>query len=403
MQQRGEAHRVPAGEVVAERLGQQRAHRAGVLAEPGCAVRLQGGHRVEHLERVAVDVEVVEDVLLDAAQRGQLGQHDGDDAERPRPAAAPRRALGADDALELGEHALGRHAGQPGRLPAHLARVSGVELEAELDARRAARSVRSGSSASAAARDHPQPPRLEVGPAAVGVDQLAAGERLGHRVDREVAGGEVGREVAVAQRHEVDVPAASRGRRRATPPKASESSNAVPRRARARSRGRRVRVARDARRRSRPSARPSRRSRTAPPTSHAVSPASAARAASSGVGHGPWTARHARRDAARDLVVDRAEPPRPLLGEDPLTALGADQDRLGAARDGRVAEVHGDVVHRDGADERHATPADEHVGVVGERAPDAVAVADRQRPDPASGARRRTAGRSPRSGPARRP
>ena len=38
------------------------------------------------------------------------------------------------------------------------------------------------------------------------VEQLAAGQRLGHRVDREVAGGEVGVEVVVAQPHDVDVP-----------------------------------------------------------------------------------------------------------------------------------------------------------------------------------------------------
>ena len=38
------------------------------------------------------------------------------------------------------------------------------------------------------------------------VDQLAPLQRLRHRVDREVAGREVGGDVAVAQRHEVDVP-----------------------------------------------------------------------------------------------------------------------------------------------------------------------------------------------------
>ena len=39
------------------------------------------------------------------------------------------------------------------------------------------------------------------------VDQLAPLQRLRHRVDREVARREVGGDVAVAQRHEVDVPA----------------------------------------------------------------------------------------------------------------------------------------------------------------------------------------------------
>ena len=57
---------------------------------------------------------------------------------------------------------------------------------------------------------HPQPARREVGPAAVRVEHLAAGERLGHGVDGEVARGEVGADVVVAQRDEVDVPGALR-------------------------------------------------------------------------------------------------------------------------------------------------------------------------------------------------
>ena len=77
-----------------------------------------------------------------------------------------------------------------------------VEVDREADgAQRAQRVV-----GERAGRDHPQPPRLEVGAAAVRVEQLAARERLGHRVDREVARREVGLDVAVAQRHEVDVP-----------------------------------------------------------------------------------------------------------------------------------------------------------------------------------------------------
>ena len=48
---------------------------SGVLAEAGGdRVALDRHDLVEHLERVVVDVEVVEDVLLDAAQGEQLGQ-----------------------------------------------------------------------------------------------------------------------------------------------------------------------------------------------------------------------------------------------------------------------------------------------------------------------------------------
>src|SRR5262249_21382878 len=55
-------------------------------------------------------------------------------------------------------------------------------------------------------RDHPQAPRLEVRAAAVGVDELAAGQRLGDRVDREIAGGEIGLERPALQRRDVDLP-----------------------------------------------------------------------------------------------------------------------------------------------------------------------------------------------------
>ena len=254
MQQRGEAHGAAAREVVAERLGQQRAHRAGVLAER-LRARLQPGDRVEHLERVAVDVAVVEDVLLDAAQRGELRQHDGGDAEVLGEDQAVGGALGAHDPLELGEHALGRHRGEPGRAAAHrLARLR-LELEVELDreARRAQGAQRVVGERRR--RDHAQPPRLQIGPPAVGVEQLAACERLGHRVDREVAGGEVGGEVVVAQPHEIDVPGTASRRALVTaslapaddppgPERARELERRPARRPRDRAGGR-ARVARD--------------------------------------------------------------------------------------------------------------------------------------------------------------
>ena len=181
--------------------------------------------------------------------------------------------------------------------------------------------------------------------------------------------------------HEVDVPAVARARRRARP-----------------------RTRRRARTRRRRSARAIVRAASRGSPSSAMSTSSVG-AAEQPVAHGaadePRLAagerlagglerlvrhavlpRHARRDAARDLVVDRPEPRGELLGEDPLAAAGADQHRLGAALDRLVAEVDGDVVHRDGAHQRHAAAVDEHVGVVGEPAPDAVAVADRDGAEP---------------------
>ena len=70
---------------------------------------------------------------------------------------------------------------------------------------------------------------------------------------------------------------------------------------------------------------PSSSSRSAPPTIQRPSVTGTCSRAS-----------HARQQAGRDLVVDRAEPPRHLLGEDPLLALRADQDHLVAHRHVRV-------------------------------------------------------------------
>ena len=97
VQQRGEAHRLAARELVGERLAQQRADRLGVLAEAGRdRVALDRDHLVEHLERVVVDVEVVEHVLLHAAQREQLGQHLGRDAVRLHQLQPGAHGRGAD-------------------------------------------------------------------------------------------------------------------------------------------------------------------------------------------------------------------------------------------------------------------------------------------------------------------
>ena len=81
-----------------------------------------------------------------------------------------------------------------------------LELEPELDhhpdgPQRPQRIVRQRG-----VRDHPHAPRLEVRLPAVRIEQVAAGQRLGHGVDREVAGGEVGDDVALPEGDEVDVP-----------------------------------------------------------------------------------------------------------------------------------------------------------------------------------------------------
>ena len=173
MQERGEAHRLAARELVGERLAQAARHRVGVLAEArGDRVALDRRHLVEHRERVVVHVEVVEHVLVDAAQRGQLGQHLRGDAVRLHQREAGARGGRADDLLELAEHALGRDPVEAGRA----ARRSSSAVAGSIDssrstASRTARSARSGSAASEPGPTMRRRRAVEVGPPAVGVEQ----------------------------------------------------------------------------------------------------------------------------------------------------------------------------------------------------------------------------------------
>jgi hypothetical protein len=211
VQQRREAQPAPAGQLVGERLGQQRAHRLGQLgAEHGGRVALERDGLLEHLERVAVDVAVVVGVLPDPAQRGELGQHDAGQPELVHQLEAGERAVGGDDALQLGEHALGRAPPEAGRVVARRASGGRVDREAQVDRepREAQRAQRIGRERGLG--HHAQAPGGHVGAPAVGVDQRPALERLGHGVDGQVACGEVALERAALQRGEVDLPGVSR-------------------------------------------------------------------------------------------------------------------------------------------------------------------------------------------------
>ena len=159
---------------------------------------------------MVVDVGVVEVALADAVQRQDLRQDRRGDPELLHQLEAVADVLRGDDALELGEDALGRDAVELRRAAGDLLRGGAVDLEPELDgqadgAQRAQRVV-----GQRLGRDHPQPPEAQVHAAAVRVEQLAAVERLGHRVDREVALAQVGLDPVLAQRDEVDVPGVAR-------------------------------------------------------------------------------------------------------------------------------------------------------------------------------------------------
>ena len=155
------------------------------------------------------------------------------------------------------------------------------------------------------------------------VDELSAAQRLGHRVDGEVARGEVGLERPARQRQEVDAARWSATTRQ--PPKRLRQRE---RRAAGRARSAfaarcGVAVERDVEVVRRPAEQP-----VAHGAADEPGPLARQRLAQRDQARGTRA-----RDAAGDLVVDRAEPARPLLGEDPLAALRADQDRLLAALD----------------------------------------------------------------------
>ena len=96
VQQRPPAQCLAAGHLVGQRLGQQRRHGGPVLADRGLRVA-QGGtagrgqldRPVEHLQRVPLDVGMVEVALLDSPQGLELGQHDGQGADLARPVRGP--------------------------------------------------------------------------------------------------------------------------------------------------------------------------------------------------------------------------------------------------------------------------------------------------------------------------
>ena len=177
-------------------------------------------------------------VLLDAAQRGELGQDRRRSAPRPsmqpqRPRTPRRRARMRLSSAKTRSCATPATRGACARASAVAASGSGSRPSSAARRTSAQRAQRIVGERAAGRR--PQAPRGEVGRAAVRVDELAAGQRLGHRVDGEVAQREVGLERAAAQRAEVGLPASGRARRTRQAPNSSESSNAgPPRRARER-------------------------------------------------------------------------------------------------------------------------------------------------------------------------
>ena len=114
---------------------------------------------------------------------------------------------GDDDAFELGEDTFGRDVTHRGGLGARGGAGLGIGLEVQL-----ARQPRGPQDPQRVGReglraDHAQAPGGEVGAPAEGVDRLSPGQRLGDRVDGEVARGQVGFDAVAVDRQQVDLPA----------------------------------------------------------------------------------------------------------------------------------------------------------------------------------------------------
>jgi hypothetical protein len=209
VQQRAEAQREAAVHLVGEWLVEQRRDRAGVLVtEQRCRIGLQRHRLLEHLDRVRVDVGVVIAALLDAVQGMQLGQDRRGQPELVHQRQRGEHAVAREDPFQLGEHALLRHGGRGGR--ARTGEPDGVGVRRERELRRQAHETDDAQRVrrERARPDGAQPPGGEIVRATVRVHEFAAAQRLGDRVDGEVAEREVAVQRAAAQRAEIDLPGA---------------------------------------------------------------------------------------------------------------------------------------------------------------------------------------------------
>ena len=191
------------------------------------------GGRVEHLERVLEDVQVVERALLAAAHRDRLGEDDVEDAEPVEQADRGVGMVGREEPPHLGVDPLAR--GSVGQVGVARGRAAPPRdrREPELvgdpgQAQEPERVVGED-----AVRDHPQPPLGEVAEPAERVDHVdvgIAGDRYRHGVHGEVALPQIGHDIAAAPAGEVDRAAAAA---RPATPRAPPRGQTATRRSRA--------------------------------------------------------------------------------------------------------------------------------------------------------------------------
>ena len=131
------------------------------------------------------------------------------DAERPEHVEQRDAELGrrtGDDALELAEHPLGGHVGEPRSVGARRRAGGGLDVEAQLDREACEAHDPQGVVLDGGGGHEAQPPRLEVGATTERVEELAAVQGLGHGVDGEVAARQVLLDGFAFERHQIDLP-----------------------------------------------------------------------------------------------------------------------------------------------------------------------------------------------------
>ena len=162
--------------------------------------------------RVAVHVEVVKAALLDAASASSSGRTA---AARPSASISPSPPSARSAPISRLSSANTRSGATPASRGA--ARAGGLapcRVDREVRARRRAGQPHRPAAdrrANAAPDTTRRRRAAQVGEAAERVDEVAAAERLGDRVDRQVAPGEIVLDRLALQRHQVDLPAAVAG------------------------------------------------------------------------------------------------------------------------------------------------------------------------------------------------
>ena len=309
--------------------------------------------RVDDVQRVVEDVEVVEADWSTPCRRVHLGQHGGSTPSSSQSDSASTGSRTARMRLQLGELPLAGGCGRERGVARARARPSPAPTaNSSSAASRGRRSSRSGSSRNTPSPTARSAARGDVGEAAVRVGHGAVGERHGDGVGGEVA---PARGPRPARRARAVKSTLRRAVHDAPGAVALATAGTARRRAPRVRPGGRAGIARHDACPSPRTGRPSRWSRTAPPTSQPSSPSQRAGASAGELVAAEPSRRHLAvaaigpvAQAARDLVADRARP----RGPAPRSARrGRPASTSSPRADAHVVgQDHRELVHRHGAD-----------------------------------------------------